>query len=192
MNLKKHIAYISGKVSRGIGVILKARKLLPLSTLKTLYFSFIYPFFTYCNQVWGSACDTHLYRLVLLQKRCIRIITRSKYREHTDPLFDKLGLLKMDQVNKYFIYKFMYKWYHDKLPSLFQSMFTPVRDIHDHGTRQLGELYCPKVRTEYAKLRISYQAPMLWNKMLKARIDPECSEAVFCKSIKQCLKVGLL
>ena len=108
LNWKKHISYISGKVSRGLGVILKARKLLPLSTLKTLYFSFIYPFFTFCNQVWGSACDTHLHRLVLLQKRCMRIITRSKYREHTDPLFKKLGLLKMDQINKYFISKCMH------------------------------------------------------------------------------------
>ena len=96
------------KVSRGLGVILKARQLLPQITLEILYFSLIYPIFTYCNQVWGNACDTHLHLLVLLHKRCMRIITRSKYRDHTDPLFKKLGLLKMDQINKYFISKCMH------------------------------------------------------------------------------------
>ena len=60
LNWKKHISYISGKISRGLGIIVKARKKLPLNALKTLYFSFIYPFFTYCNHVWGSTCVTNL------------------------------------------------------------------------------------------------------------------------------------
>ena len=47
LNWKKHIAYISGKVSSGIGIILKARKILNSDAMKTLYYSFIYPFFTY-------------------------------------------------------------------------------------------------------------------------------------------------
>ena len=40
---KKHITYITSKASRGLGVMLKARKLLNLNAMKTLYFSFIYP-----------------------------------------------------------------------------------------------------------------------------------------------------
>ena len=191
LNWKKHISCISGKVSRGIGIIVKARKLLPLNTLKTLYYSFIYPYFTYCNHVWGSACDTHLKPLVKLQKRCVRIITKSKYKAPTDPLFVKLGLLKFHGINKYVISKFMYKWYHEKLPSLFQKMFTPVSDIHNHVTRQYSHLYCPKLNTSLGKRNFSYQAPHLWNEILEAKINPETSEAVFCKSMKQCITVGL-
>ena len=36
LNWKKHISYISGKISRGLGIVLKARRILPLNTLKTL------------------------------------------------------------------------------------------------------------------------------------------------------------
>ena len=57
---KKHISYISGKVSRGIGVIVRARRILNSDALLTLYYSFIYPFITYCNHVWGSAYATSL------------------------------------------------------------------------------------------------------------------------------------
>ena len=54
---KDHINYISGKIARGIGVIIKARKYLNKDTLLSLYYSFIYPYLTYCNQVWGNTCE---------------------------------------------------------------------------------------------------------------------------------------
>ena len=192
LNWKKHISYISGKISRGLGIILKARKLLPSPTLKTLYYSFIYPYFSYCNHVWGSACDTYIYPLILLQKRCIRIITRSKYRDPTDPIFKKLELLKLKDINKYAISKFMFNWYHMKLPSLFLNVFTRISNVHSHATRQRSELYCPRVKISLSKMKYTYQAPKLWNKILKVKVNPDTSEMVFCKSIKQCLKVGLL
>ena len=160
--------------------------------MKTLYYSFIYPYFSYCNHVWGSACDSHLRSLVLLQKRCIRIITRSKFREHTAPLFAKLGLLNLNGINKYAISKFMYKWYHKELPNLFLNKFTHVNDIHRYNTRQSCELYCPMVKIALSKRKYSYQGPHIWNKILKQKINTETSEAVFCKSIKQCIKVRLL
>ena len=192
LSWKKHISYISSKISRGIGIIVKARKLLSLNALKTLYFSFIYPYYTYCNQVWGSACDSYLHPLVILQKRCIRIITLSKAREHTDPLFTKLGLLKLFDINRYLICKFMYRWYHNDLPTLFRDIFTTVSDIHDHNTRQNTHLYCSSFNTCLGKTKFSYRAPRMWNLLLKAKINPDTSECVFAKTVKQCIKVGIL
>ena len=66
INWKRHIDYIAGKVSRAIGMITKARKFLTYESLKTLYYSFVYPFLIYCNHVWGNACSTSLKKLVLL------------------------------------------------------------------------------------------------------------------------------
>ena len=43
LNWKDHITYISGKFSKGSGIILKARKHLDKDALKTLYYSFVYP-----------------------------------------------------------------------------------------------------------------------------------------------------
>jgi len=192
LNWKKHISYISSKVSRGLGIVLKARKLLSLSALKTLYFSFIYPYFTYCNHVWGSACDSSLHPLIMLQKRCVRIITLSKARDHTDPLFTRLGLLKIRDINTYLISKFMYKWYHDQLPSIFRNMFTPVREVHNYSTRQGSQLYCAKIKTSLGKTKLSYQCPYIWNLILKAKINPATSEFVFSKSVKQHIMDGIL
>ena len=86
----------------------------------------------------------------------------------------------------------MYRWYQNKLPSMFQDMFIPITDIHDYDTRQSSLLYCPKFKTELGKSRCSYRAPYMWNLIIKADINPETSEAVFTKSVKQCIKVGIL
>ena len=179
-------------MSRGLGVMLKARKLLSLNAMKTLYFSFVYPYFTYCNHVWGTAYDTHLYPLFMQQKRAVRIITMSKYREHTDPLFLKLGLLKIHDINTYVFSKFLYRWYHDKLPSLFENIFTHVGDVHHFDTRQCTQQYCPRIKTNLGKCKFSYRAPHIWNQFMRAKINPDTSEAIFCRSIKQCIKVGIL
>ena len=51
---KEHVTYVSGKMSRSIGILIKARNCLNKHAMMTLYYSFIYPYMTYCNNVWGS------------------------------------------------------------------------------------------------------------------------------------------
>ena len=51
LNWEENIAYIAGKLSRGIGMIIKARHYLNKDALLSLYYGFIYPYLTYCNQV---------------------------------------------------------------------------------------------------------------------------------------------
>ena len=183
LNWKKHISYISGKVSRGLGVVLKARRVLNANSLKTLYFSFIYPFFTYCNHVWGATYESNLRPLITLQKRCIRIISSAKYRDHTDPLFKKLRLLKFVDINKYLLSKFMYKCYRNYVPVLFNDMFTSISDVHSHETRQSNQLYCPFISTNLGKTKFSYRGPFIWNQIIQIKINPNTSESVFSKSV---------
>ena len=58
LNWKKHIDYICKKLSKCVGIIAKARKELYKSSLITLYYSFAYPYFIYCNHVWGNTFNT--------------------------------------------------------------------------------------------------------------------------------------
>ena len=64
----RHVNYISSKIAKGIGILHKARKFLNKQTLHQLYYTFIYPYLSYCNHVWGNTHSTQLSRLVLLQK----------------------------------------------------------------------------------------------------------------------------
>ena len=68
LNWKNHPDHICTKVSKNIDIILKARRVFDKRTLLSLYFSLIYPYLTYCIQVWGSTYQSHLSKLVILQK----------------------------------------------------------------------------------------------------------------------------
>ena len=57
LSWQPHIAYISKKISKGIGILCKARKYLPQKCLITLYYSFIYPYMNYCLEVWGKCTN---------------------------------------------------------------------------------------------------------------------------------------
>ena len=120
---KSHIQYICGKVARGIGIIIKARKWLNQDSLLGLYYSFIYPYFIYCNQVWGTTYKTYIEPLTVLQKKIIRIIAGVKPRTSTGPLFDRLKCLTCTNINKYLIGRLMFKIHNDEA-HMFRTFFT--------------------------------------------------------------------
>ena len=69
LNWCEHIAHIKNKVSKGIGILYKARQFLDKKSLHNLYYSYIYPYLIYCIAVWGSGCQTHLRPLFIVQKK---------------------------------------------------------------------------------------------------------------------------
>ena len=75
LSWKDHIIYISKKISKGLGIIQKARKCLNSDTLLSLYYTFLYLYLTYCNQIWGNVSSSALQKLIILQKRAVRIIS---------------------------------------------------------------------------------------------------------------------
>ena len=66
---KPHIDHIRQKMSKSVGIILKTRKKLHSAVMISLYYSFIYPYLNYCNQVWGNTYITNLKPIILMQKR---------------------------------------------------------------------------------------------------------------------------
>ena len=51
LNWNTHIAYIQKKIAKGVGILLKARKVLKRSVLHQLYYSYIFPYLIYCSEV---------------------------------------------------------------------------------------------------------------------------------------------
>ena len=69
LSFQDHILYLKGKIARGLGILYRGRKFFNVTTLLTLYNVFIYPYFMYCNEVWGNTYKTYLEPLWLIQKR---------------------------------------------------------------------------------------------------------------------------
>ena len=93
LNWKTHLSEKAKQISRTVGVMNKLKFVIPQSTLRIIYISLVESQFMYGISVWGKSDMSNYDRLNILQKRAIRIISRSKYNSHTEPLFKALCLL---------------------------------------------------------------------------------------------------
>ena len=161
LNWNEHINYTSINISRYVGIFCKLKHYLPLYTLRTLYNSLVLPRLTYGILAWGTN-QSHLFKL---QKKAIRIVTNSKFNEHTEPLFKALNLLKLEDLYKLSILKFYFKYCHNLLPFHFQNFNLLQRsEIHSLNLRSKTMLNTPKTRTKLAEGSLRCTLPKLINK----------------------------
>ena len=95
---KYHINTICKTMSRNIGVINKLKLYLLSSILVMLYSSLILPYLNYGILVWGNTHQSLLDKLLLLQKKSLRIIFNLHTRAHTDDLFFNNKILKIKDI----------------------------------------------------------------------------------------------
>ena len=160
-----HIDNVSRKVSKAIGILYKASFCLHQQALKTLYYCLVYPYLQYCLSVWGSTYSSNLNRLVLLQKKAVRIIARKKYDAHTAPIFVNLDMLKFNSIYCFQIAKILFQFKSNVLPAAFSSMFLQNDQVHDYSTRTCKQFHVPKIRTNIKKFSICYQGPKIFNSL---------------------------
>ena len=146
LNWKHHVECIVKKIRRSIGILSKLRYYVGLDILLSLYYALIYPFLTYGIIIWGNTYKTTLQPIFILQKRAMRLITFSRFDEHASPLFKSLEIIKFLELVTFHLAIFMYKYHNQLLPSVFNSFFTKISQIHTYNTR-LGakqSYYLPK------------------------------------------------
>ena len=74
----KHIEFIAGKISSGIGAIKKEKEFVDRNTLVLIYNALVQPHFDYCCEVWDVLGKTLTDRLQKLQDMAVRIIMNFK------------------------------------------------------------------------------------------------------------------
>ena len=87
--------------------------------------SMILPYLYYCNLAWCGTYKTNLQRIVILQKRAVRIVNKSTYDANTGPIFKKLELLKLHDIHLFqlgFFLCFLLRTLHSLLSSITFSL----------------------------------------------------------------------
>ena len=87
-------------------------------TLIELYYSFTFPYLKHGIISWGSARQTSLEKIQMLQTNIIRIMNFKFVKDKTkmSTLFKSIKILKVIDIFKLEIAKFMYSYYHSMLP----------------------------------------------------------------------------
>ena len=173
-----HIYYIKNKIAKSMGIIYTIRKYVDRRTLINLYYSLVFPYLIYCNEVWGHANNIYTDSLVKLQKKIIRIIMHSYYNAHTEPLFRQLNILDFHKLVIQRTSLMMFKYSSNNLSSPIRTMFIRNNEIHNYNTRNRTTLHVPIGTTETTYATFRFHGIYIWN-LISERIPTDVSYSCF-------------
>ena len=166
---KFQINNVALKISRTVGVVARLRHFVPRTTLLHIYQSLILPYLTYGLAAWGQAAKTHLQKILVLQKRVLRLMYFSEPRAHAVPLFisSKILPLQMLYAEKVGgkVSSIMFDVSCMNAPSNICDFFTKAYSKHKHETRfsSSGNYYVQTSRLNLNQDSFSRFGAKLWN-----------------------------
>ena len=183
MSFKTHINSLTQRLSRLAALLFRVQNFMPDFVLKNMYNAHVSSILNYCNIIWSNTYSTHLDPLIKVQKKIIRLITKSEYLAHTAPLFENMQILNIDSLRKYSLAVYFFKNLNLLLPNL--------QGRHQYGTRNRER---PRPlrhsKTIYQKSFI-YQAPVVWNELLDSA-QPQITNTNTLSTFKRKLKQYLV
>jgi len=106
--------HVNNKLAKNVGIINKLRYYLDFHMLKQLDNTLIYPYLDYGLASWGAAYKTRLNKICTKQNKCIRSMFFALGREHVNPYYNLLGILKFENIYRLKVSLFTYKFKNDK------------------------------------------------------------------------------
>ena len=94
LSWENHCINVANKMARNAGILNRVKNSLPTSSLCTLYNSLIFPHFSYGLETWGASQQKYLKRIITIQKKAVRSISKSHWLSHTEPQMKQLNISK--------------------------------------------------------------------------------------------------
>lgn len=180
----EHIKFLENKVSKNIGILYRARKVLTKMCLKNIYFSFIHSYLHYANISWASCGRTKLKRLASLQKKAVRLICNKEMFSSSKPLFQNLKILNLYKMNIFQNIFYMFKVKQQLIPESLCHCFQEIN--HVYPTRSSStDFKIPLPNSKMQKFSIQFRGPSLWNNVLNYEDKTITSILLFKNKIKK-------
>ena len=110
----------------------------------------------------GGAQPSRLTCLVSLQKKCVRNVAGKGARAHTEPIFRRLELLRLNDLYKFKLLTFMHNYHYTKQPEAFLNFFKPCPAGEILPTRQ-SNFKIDRSRNNILENLPSVKLPLAWN-----------------------------
>ena len=126
-----HVNDLSIKLNRANALLFKMRKYISLKILRSIYFAIFDSYLSCCCLVWAQNCST-IQRIIILQKKPIRIINFQPRNVHNSPLFKQNSILKFQDKICLENILFVSKSLNNLSPSVFNTWFSFSSDQHNY------------------------------------------------------------
>ena len=131
----EHINDLCNKLKRHFKTFYCIRRFLNREQIKTIYYALIYSRIKYGITVYGTACKNQIAKIQTLQNRLLKVLLTRGYRYSTNSLHNELEVLKVTDIAKVNSLTFVYNYFNNKLPNIFDNYFTVFNEVHRINTR---------------------------------------------------------
>ena len=156
------------KLSQAVGILAKLRRYLNRENL-VMYYVFFYSHILYGILGWGSATDIALKPIQVLQNKVLRIVNKITWRDRVTnySLYLSDKILKIADVYKLELGKFLFKYYIRALPEIFNNYFLLLEQVHNYDTRNKcnQNYFLNTIRTNSGKCSIKFCGAKLWTQI---------------------------
>ena len=143
-------------------VLYRLNHAFPREVLLSLYNALILPHLSYCILVCSSKIDGN-HRLLLTQKKAVRIITNQDYIAHSEPPCKFLNVLKVSDLFVRSLWKFDYKLTKKELPPYFNIMLPTLPIVCNYYNIQRSIFHLPFIKHSFAEQRLDYHLIKILN-----------------------------
>ena len=165
LNWSAHIENLSLQLAKSCTMFFYFRDFVTDDTLSMLYYSLVNSHLIYRFTAWGTAHQHKLHEIEVKLNNIVRTITKNKKFSHVIFLYKKLNFLKLKDVYKLELAKFMHKLFQNKLPNVFKTKFIKLINIHSHETRKSNQsnYFLSRVNKIACQHKLNYRGVKLWN-----------------------------
>jgi hypothetical protein len=163
-----HIKSIKSRISSSLFIMNKIKHFVPMKSLRTLYYSIVYPYLTYGITLWGSTFESQLKKIKVMQKKVVRTIYGAPYNAHTEPIFKQLKIVKFEDLYKLQVAKFTYHFMRRELPTPLMNIYSRREELDQYRNTRRNTIYTLQTkifRTIIASHNITHTGPKIWNKI---------------------------
>ena len=155
-------------------MLAKVRHFVSFETLRNIYFAIFHSVLTYGSQIWGQTENKNIKRIILIQKKALRIINFAEYNSPTSKLFSDSKIIKFTDHIKIQNFLLAHDFINANLPSPLINLFqkTQVEDNPQPSVTRINSeppptttLQLPKVRTLVGLSSVTYRSCVVWNLM---------------------------
>ena len=195
---ENHCNKVANKMAKNTGVLNRVKKSLPTCSLLTIYNSLIFSHLCYGLEVWGATFEKNLKRIVGIQKKAIRIISKSHWLAHSEPRMKKLKLLKLPDQHRHQCISLMYNMTKGIGPDIYDYQQHLYGENSNHNLRSASQhpnnVKLPPLSSIGNKRSFPCLAPSLWNDLpdnikqidSKKRFKKETKELLLQNYLEKC------
>ena len=166
LSFNLHINEVCNKLKNLFHVFYSIRGFLSKENIRTLYYALIYSRIKYGIAVYGQAKASNIKRIQTLQNKLLKVLAGKKYRYPTDKLHNEFDLLKVSDITNQEVLTFVYNFFSNGLPGIFNNYYQTFSENHSYNTRNAG-LSIRKIRknNEFGAKSIKIKGSDLWNNL---------------------------